>query len=56
MSASTRLLRLVSPLSTRSTWTCRELAERMAVTDRTVRRDIAWLRELRWPTQGTDYD
>ncbi|MEU0988407.1 YafY family protein [Streptomyces sp. NPDC005953] len=46
ISTSTRLLRLVSLLSTRSTWTCRELAERMAVTDRTVRRDIARLREL----------
>ncbi|OJF11097.1 helix-turn-helix transcriptional regulator [Couchioplanes caeruleus] len=46
ISASARLLRLVSLLSTRSTWTCRELAERMTVTDRTVRRDIARLREL----------
>nr|WP_260408500.1 YafY family protein [Planomonospora venezuelensis] len=40
------MLRLVSLLSTRPAWTCRELAERMAVTDRTVRRDIARLREL----------
>ncbi|MFD7703336.1 helix-turn-helix transcriptional regulator, partial [Streptomyces caelestis] len=46
ISTSARLLRLVSLLSTRPTWTCRELAERMAVTDRTVRRDIARLREL----------
>ena len=46
ISASARLLRLVSLLSTRPTWTCRELGERMAVTDRTVRRDIARLREL----------
>ncbi|MGA4863316.1 helix-turn-helix transcriptional regulator [Streptomyces lavendulocolor] len=43
---SSRLLRLVSLLSARSEWTCRELAERMAVTDRTVRRDIARLRDL----------
>ncbi|WP_283137442.1 helix-turn-helix transcriptional regulator [Rhizohabitans arisaemae] len=43
---SARLLRLVSLLSTRPAWTCRELAERMAVTGRTVRRDIARLREL----------
>ncbi|WP_329024105.1 helix-turn-helix domain-containing protein [Streptomyces sp. NBC_00690] len=57
ISTSTRLLRLVSLLSTRSTWTCRELSERMAATDRTVRRDIARLRELGWPTQGADsYD
>ncbi|MEU9576453.1 helix-turn-helix transcriptional regulator [Streptomyces chilikensis] len=46
ISASARLLRLVSLLSSRPTWTCRELAERMAVTDRTVRRDVARLREL----------
>ncbi|MEV0125102.1 YafY family protein [Streptomyces sp. NPDC050703] len=46
ISTSTRLLRLVSLLSTRPVWTCHELAERMAVTDRTVRRDIARLREL----------
>ncbi|AIS02326.1 helix-turn-helix transcriptional regulator [Streptomyces glaucescens] len=46
ISTSARLLRLVSLLSTRPTWTCRELSERMAVTDRTVRRDIARLREL----------
>ncbi|MFD4034417.1 helix-turn-helix transcriptional regulator [Streptomyces sp. NPDC058637] len=46
ISTSARLLRLVSLLSTRPTWTCRELAERMAVTDRTVRRDIVRLREL----------
>ncbi|MEV6954186.1 YafY family protein [Streptomyces sp. NPDC051183] len=43
---SSRLLRLVSLLSVRPEWTCRELAERMAVTDRTVRRDIARLRDL----------
>ncbi len=46
ISTSARLLRLVSLLSTRPTWTCRELADRMAVTDRTVRRDVARLREL----------
>ncbi|GIH94167.1 helix-turn-helix transcriptional regulator [Planobispora siamensis] len=46
ISTSARLLRLVSLLSARPTWTCRELAERMAVTDRTVRRDVARLREL----------
>jgi predicted DNA-binding transcriptional regulator YafY len=46
ISTSARLLRLVSLLSTRPAWTCRELGERMAVTDRTVRRDVARLREL----------
>ncbi|GII01724.1 helix-turn-helix transcriptional regulator [Planobispora takensis] len=46
ISTPARLLRLVSLLSARPAWTCRELAERMAVTDRTVRRDVARLREL----------
>ncbi|MYQ82402.1 MULTISPECIES: helix-turn-helix transcriptional regulator [unclassified Streptomyces] len=46
ISTSARLLRLVSLLSTRSSWTNSELAERLYVTERTVRRDIANLREL----------
>ncbi|MFD8010757.1 helix-turn-helix transcriptional regulator [Streptomyces sp. NPDC058955] len=46
ISASARLLRLVSLLAARPSWTCGELAGRMEVTDRTVRRDIAKLREL----------
>ncbi|WP_329416450.1 YafY family transcriptional regulator [Streptomyces sp. NBC_00704] len=46
ISTSARLLRLVSLLSSRPSWTCGELADRMDVTDRTVRRDIARLREL----------
>lgn len=43
---SARLLRLLSLLSARPLWTCGELAERMEVTERTVRRDVARLREL----------
>ncbi|MEU0333995.1 YafY family protein [Streptomyces sp. NPDC006193] len=46
LSASARLLRLLSLLAARPSWTCAELADRMAVTDRTVRRDIAKLRDL----------
>ncbi len=46
ISTSARLLRLVSLLSARPSWTCRELADQMAVTERTVRRDVARLREL----------
>ncbi|WP_328609316.1 YafY family transcriptional regulator [Amycolatopsis sp. NBC_00345] len=46
ISTSARLLRLVSLLSARPSWTNRELGERMEVTDRTIRRDIAKLREL----------
>jgi predicted DNA-binding transcriptional regulator YafY len=46
LSSSARLLRLLSLLSARPSWTCGELAERMDVTDRTVRRDVARLRDL----------
>lgn len=46
ISASARLLRMVSLLAAQPSWTCGELAGRMAVTERTVRRDIAKLREL----------
>lgn len=46
ISTSARLLRLVSLLSARPAWTCAELAARMDVTERTVRRDVARLREL----------
>ncbi len=46
LSTSARLLRLVSLLAVRPAWTCGELADRMEVTERTVRRDVARLREL----------
>ncbi|MFJ6386957.1 helix-turn-helix transcriptional regulator [Streptomyces sp. NPDC091972] len=45
-STPVRLLRLLSLLSQRPSWTNRELAERMEVDERTVRRDVARLREL----------
>src|SRR4051794_7341921 len=43
---SGRVLRLLSVLSTRPSWTNRELAERLEVRERTVRRDVARLRDL----------
>ncbi|WP_045866893.1 YafY family protein [Streptomyces sp. WMMB 714] len=46
ISTSARLLRLLSLLAVRPSWTCGDLAHRMEVTGRTVRRDIARLREL----------
>ncbi|MER6334749.1 YafY family protein [Streptomyces sp. NPDC001034] len=46
IAASARLLGLLSLLSSRPSWTCAELAESLKITDRTVRRDIARLREL----------
>ncbi|WP_084522841.1 helix-turn-helix transcriptional regulator [Nocardia inohanensis] len=47
-STTTRLLRLLSLLQN-GTHTGRDLAERLAVTDRTLRQDIARLRELGYP-------
>ncbi|MGW3010138.1 helix-turn-helix transcriptional regulator [Streptomyces sp. NPDC001219] len=52
ITASARLLRLVSLLAARPSWTCGELADRMAVTDRTVRRDIAKLRDLGYTVES----
>ncbi|MET8567274.1 YafY family protein [Streptomyces sp. NPDC004783] len=52
LSTSARLLRLVSLLAVRPAWTCGELSERMAVTERTVRRDVARLRELGYAVES----
>ena len=48
-----RLLRLLSLLQTRREWSGHELAERLGVTDRTVRRDVERLRSLDYPVTGT---
>ncbi|BAW09690.1 helix-turn-helix transcriptional regulator [Nocardia seriolae] len=50
-STTTRLLRLLSLLQDR-THTGRDLAERLAITDRTLRQDIARLRELGYPVHA----
>jgi predicted DNA-binding transcriptional regulator YafY len=47
-----RLLRLLSLLQSRRRWSGSELAQRLGVTDRTVRRDIDRLRELDYPVEG----
>jgi predicted DNA-binding transcriptional regulator YafY len=47
------MLRLLSLLQTRREWSGAELAQRLAVTDRTVRRDIDRLRELGYPVDAT---
>ena len=47
------MLRLLSLLQTRREWSGAELAERLGVTDRTVRRDIDRLRELGYPVDAT---
>ncbi|WP_431967977.1 helix-turn-helix transcriptional regulator [Nocardia sp. bgisy134] len=48
-----RLLRLLSLLQTPREFSGSELAERLGVTDRTVRRDIDRLRELGYPVEAT---
>ena len=53
MDTATRLLRLLSLLQTRREWTGSELAERLGVTVRTVRRDVDRLRELDYPVDAT---
>lgn len=52
ISTTARLLRLVSLLSARPSWTSGELAVRMSVTERTVRRDISRLRELGYAVES----
>ncbi|MGY5310863.1 helix-turn-helix transcriptional regulator [Nocardia gipuzkoensis] len=51
-STTTRLLRLLALLQDRE-YTGRELAERLGVTDRTLRHDIQRLRELGYPVHAT---
>lgn len=50
---SARLLRLLSLLQTRRDWSGAELAERLGITARTVRRDIDRLRGLGYPVLAT---
>jgi predicted DNA-binding transcriptional regulator YafY len=47
------MLRLLSLLQTRREWSGAELAQRLGVTGRTVRRDIDRLRELGYPVDAT---
>ena len=49
LSSSSRLLRVLSLLQTRSHWAGPELAERLVVHPRTLRRDIDRLRQLGYP-------
>lgn len=48
-----RLLRLLSLLQSRSHWTASDVAERLQVTERTVRRDVDRLRELGYPVEAS---
>lgn len=53
LETSARLLRLLSLLQTHRDWSGAELAERLGVTTRTVRRDVDRLRELGYPVHAT---
>lgn len=50
--SAARLLHLLSLLQVRPHWTGPELAERLSVTERTLRRDIGRLRELGYPVHA----
>src|SRR5699024_3686953 len=51
-SKTSRLLLLLSLLQTRRDWPGRVLAERLEITDRTVRRDVDRLREMGYRIQA----
>ncbi|HSU71893.1 MAG TPA: YafY family protein [Micrococcaceae bacterium] len=53
LETSARLLQLLSLLQIRREWTGSALAQRMAVTERTVRRDIGKLRSLGYPINAS---
>lgn len=50
--AAQRLLELLALLGTRTSWSAPDLADRLGVTTRTVRADVARLRELDYPITG----
>jgi predicted DNA-binding transcriptional regulator YafY len=53
LETSARLLRLLSVLQTRPDWSGPELADRLGVSARTIRRDIERLRELGYPVHAS---
>lgn len=53
LSSSTRLLRLLTLLQTRAHWMGQDLADRLEVHPRTLRRDIDRLRQLGYPVQAS---
>lgn len=50
---TSRVLQLLGLLQSRRVWTGEELAERLGVTGRSVRRDVERLRELGYPVQAS---
>jgi predicted DNA-binding transcriptional regulator YafY len=53
MDTPARLLRVLALLTTRGSWQAGELAERLEITERTVRRDVTRLRDLGYPIEAT---
>ncbi|MGH3449081.1 MAG: helix-turn-helix transcriptional regulator, partial [Nocardioidaceae bacterium] len=53
LTTSARLLRLLGLLQSRPMWSSAELAERLEITDRSVRRDVERLRELGYPVHAS---
>src|SRR5688500_7784326 len=53
MAATGRVLELLALLTTRPSWQAEELAERLEVTTRTVRRDLERLRTLGYPVHSS---
>jgi predicted DNA-binding transcriptional regulator YafY len=53
LGTSARLLRLLGLLQTRLDWSAAELAERLGVSARTIRRDVERLRDLGYPVHAT---
>lgn len=53
LGTSARLLRLLTLLQSRGFWSGTELAERLEVTERTVRRDVDRLRSLGYPVNSS---
>jgi predicted DNA-binding transcriptional regulator YafY len=52
MTTPGRMLQLLALLQSRREWSGAELAQRLEVTDRTVRRDVERLRDLGYPVDG----
>jgi predicted DNA-binding transcriptional regulator YafY len=52
MDPSERMLKLLSLLQARPNWTGEELADRLGVTSRTLRRDVNRLRDLGYPVEA----
>ncbi|WP_151525972.1 helix-turn-helix transcriptional regulator [Serinicoccus kebangsaanensis] len=50
---TTRVLRLLGLFQTRALWSSQELADRLGVTTRSIRRDIERLRELGYPVRAS---